>query len=64
LIWIAALAYHAALIWGAYRFGENNAGRGVAIFVAGVVAFQLVTLGPSSFIEGGCDATAPRALDC
>lgn len=64
MIWVVAIVFHAALIWLAYKVGTNNAGRGIAIFLVGVVGFQLVTLGPSSFLEGGCAAYGPRAMDC
>lgn len=63
MIWIAA-AFHIALVAIAYRIGRDKASYGVALFVAGVVGFQLFALGPGSFIDTGCEYYGTRARDC
>lgn len=64
MIWLIAIVFHAALIWTAYKIGENNAGKGIVLFVVGVIGFQLVVNGPASFVGDGCAAYGPRAMDC
>lgn len=64
MIWIVALLFHAGLIWAAYWIGERSAGRGIVVFIGGVALFQIVTLGPSSFIDGGCERYSHIASDC
>lgn len=64
MIWLVAIAFHTALIFAAYKVGANSAGKGIALFFVGVVAFQLVVNGPSSFLEGGCQSYGPQAHDC
>lgn len=58
------IVYHIGLILLAYRVGRDNAGPGVAVFLVGVVGFQLFVNGPSSFIDGGCDRYSHIAQDC
>lgn len=58
------VAYHLILILLAYAAGRKSAGPGVAIFIGGIVLFQLFALGPASFIAGGCERYSFIAQDC
>ena len=61
---LIVLAYHIALIAFAYWIGRDKAGRGIAVFFAGFVAFQLFVSGPASFLDGGCQTYGHAARDC
>lgn len=61
---LIVLTYHIALIAFAYWLGRDSAGKGVAAFLVGVVAFQLYVNGPSSFFDSGCETYGHAARDC
>lgn len=64
MIWVIAIIFHVGLVLLAYKFGTNNAGRGIAILAAGIIGFQLFVGGPSSFLDGGCSSYGTHAKDC
>lgn len=58
------LAYYAAVIFGAYRIGQNNAGAGIVLFITAVALHQVVADGPASFLGGECQSYGHAARDC
>lgn len=59
-----AIAYHLGLIALAYYVGRNSAAPGVGVFLAGVIGFQMIVNGPSSFVDDGCARYGHAARDC
>lgn len=49
---ILTIAYFAVLIWGAYKIGDNAAGRGIALFILGTLAFVAFKDGPEALLRG------------
>ena len=65
MIILAGYAYFAVLIWASYKVGANAAGRGIALFIVGALAFVVVKDGPQALLRGeGCTRYSSFADDC
>lgn len=64
MIWALIVVYHLAIIAIAYKIGSRSAGKGLAVFFVGVAGFQLLALGPMSFLDSGCNSYSIHASSC
>ncbi|MDX0180841.1 hypothetical protein GOC16_08245 [Sinorhizobium meliloti] len=58
-------AFFIPLVMAAYWVGRDKAGYGIALFLAGVLVWQVAIDGPASLLESnGCTDYGHAANDC
>ncbi|RVG88666.1 hypothetical protein [Sinorhizobium meliloti] len=58
-------AFFIPLVMAAYWVGRDKAGYGIALFLAGVLVWQVAIDGPASLLESnGCADYGHAAKDC
>lgn len=63
--YVGIVAYLVILVWASYKVGNRGAGYGIALFVAGLLAYSLVVNGPQSLFRGDdCSRYSSIADDC